>query len=216
MVRKMFLSFALACLLPRSLSLHISSSTALPDAVRDGDGVPPVSWKMSKQWMRFFTNFIENNSKDDVKTALELMVKMVGNIVEHPDEHKYKTIKMTSKALNKKVLGLNNSIEAMVAIGFQSDGNAFVNDGVTFSTEILSFMQADLHQLVDMADRASETSEFIKEFHAQAFEDGLSKAIAQSMEDSRSGANQQDEDSDLAAALAASMLTSNDNSSSQK
>lgn len=60
-----------------------------------------------------------NKDKEKVKICIETLVKILGNIEAHPDEEKYRKIRLSTKAFSEKIGPLKGSDEFLQAVGFQ-------------------------------------------------------------------------------------------------
>merc|ERR1719296_433413 len=58
-------------------------------------------------------------TSSDPKTALNTLLKVISNITSHPMEEKYRTIKSTNAAFQRKVGGIPGGKECMTAMGFE-------------------------------------------------------------------------------------------------
>jgi len=58
------------------------------------------------------------------RTGLETLIKVLDNIVSHPTEAKYRTLKIANAVFNRKLGGLPGGRACLLAAGFVSDGEA--------------------------------------------------------------------------------------------
>merc|ERR1719343_912123 len=58
-------------------------------------------------------------TSSDPKTAINTLLKIISNITSHPMEEKYRTIKSTNAAFQRKVGGIPGGKECMKAMGFE-------------------------------------------------------------------------------------------------
>lgn len=67
-----------------------------------------------------------NADEKVVFDAVDLLGKIVSNIIQNPNEEKYRKIKQTSAALNKKLLEVSGGMKCFESLGFQSVGDEYV------------------------------------------------------------------------------------------
>ncbi|KAG8454456.1 hypothetical protein GDO86_000903 [Hymenochirus boettgeri] len=60
-----------------------------------------------------------NKDREKVKVGIDTVAKYFGNIVSHPDEEKYQTIKLSNKVFQEKIHCLEGSHEFLQAVGFE-------------------------------------------------------------------------------------------------
>lgn len=63
------------------------------------------------------------NSVDDIKAALVVILKILGNIIANPSVEKYRKLSRQNAAFKKKVGDLSGGNECMIALGFQLQGD---------------------------------------------------------------------------------------------
>jgi UBX domain-containing protein 6 len=85
------------------------------------------------------------NVKDKAEQCVETLIKYLENIVNHPDEEKYRKIRMSNRIFSEKVKPVEGSLEFLTAAGFGEinlDGEEFLvwseeNDGSIENLNIL-------------------------------------------------------------------------------
>eukprot|EP00742_Colponemidia_sp_Colp-10_P001520 GILJ01001631.1.p1 GENE.GILJ01001631.1~~GILJ01001631.1.p1 ORF type:complete len:446 (+),score=90.43 GILJ01001631.1:48-1340(+) len=99
-----------------------SSAEAAPAAA------PAVAKKSPAELMSLALRMIRTLYRPDVrpgvaKTALTTMRLYVKNVVDHPDEEKYRKIRVTNEAFQTRVGKVNGGIDFLKAVGFVEDGD---------------------------------------------------------------------------------------------
>eukprot|EP00743_Colponemidia_sp_Colp-15_P001602 GILK01001749.1.p1 GENE.GILK01001749.1~~GILK01001749.1.p1 ORF type:complete len:455 (+),score=102.40 GILK01001749.1:70-1365(+) len=99
-----------------------SSTEAAPAAA------PAVAKKSPAELMSLALRMIRTLYRPDVrpgvaKTALTTMRVYVKNVVDHPDEEKYRKIRVTNEAFQTRVGKVNGGIDFLKAVGFVEDGD---------------------------------------------------------------------------------------------
>lgn len=59
-----------------------------------------------------------NKDRQKVKMCIETLCKYLDNIVNHPEEEKYRKIRVKNKAFSERVLSLHGTEEVLAAVGF--------------------------------------------------------------------------------------------------
>jgi ubiquilin len=65
-------------------------------------------------------------SASDYKTALTTLSRLLSNVIQHPLEDKYRKVKRTNAAFQKRLGRLNGANEAIISIGFEAVGEEWV------------------------------------------------------------------------------------------
>merc|ERR1712183_983242 len=100
-------------------------------------------------------NLTLNSSRVDV--ACQTLYKVVGNIVQNPDEEKYRKIRCSNKTFSEKVLPVKGTREFIKAIGFEEvEIDNDQNERDTF------FMMKQDNLDIDKLKRAVKTLEEVK------------------------------------------------------
>ena len=65
------------------------------------------------------SEIVAQNDDQKVQTGLNLLLRLVSNIIEKPTEQKYRTIKNTNAKLQKDLFSLKGGVSALIQeIGF--------------------------------------------------------------------------------------------------
>jgi len=77
---------------------------------------------------------VSKNDEVAVKAGLDLLMRLIGNVIDKPTETKFRTIKSSNAKLQKEVFSLQGGIsDLIVAMGFQkTDAEHFVFVGDYF------------------------------------------------------------------------------------
>jgi len=65
-------------------------------------------------------------SASDYKTALTTLSKLLSNVIQHPLEEKYRKVKQTNAAFQKRLGRLNGANDAIISIGFETVGEEWI------------------------------------------------------------------------------------------
>ncbi|XP_057546769.1 uncharacterized protein LOC130825517 [Amaranthus tricolor] len=82
----------------------------------------PVKPVTKAEQMRECLRSLKKNHKDEdarVKKAFQTLFTYAGNVVKHPDEEKYRKIRLTNQAFQDRVGGLKGGIEFLELCGFE-------------------------------------------------------------------------------------------------
>ena len=71
-------------------------------------------------WARLLSH---TDAKELIK-ACELISKVIGNIIENPNNEKYQTLKLSSKVVLKSIIPVSGAIDVLAAAGFTMDMDA--------------------------------------------------------------------------------------------
>ncbi|XP_069137511.1 peptide-N(4)-(N-acetyl-beta-glucosaminyl)asparagine amidase-like [Argopecten irradians] len=74
---------------------------------------------------------IADNGKEDFLTASEILLKFADNIINHPNEPKYRKIRLANPIIENKLLPVSGALECLFEMGFIEDG-----EFLTFPTNI--------------------------------------------------------------------------------
>uniref|UniRef100_A0A336M5Y8 CSON009594 protein n=1 Tax=Culicoides sonorensis TaxID=179676 RepID=A0A336M5Y8_CULSO len=58
------------------------------------------------------------NTKDKIETCVETLIRYIENIINHPDEEKYRKIRMSNRIFQEKVEHVEGALDFLRAIGF--------------------------------------------------------------------------------------------------
>lgn len=59
-----------------------------------------------------------NKSQENIQICVDTLTKCLNNVLEHPDEEKYRKIRVKSNAFQAKVIPIEGSLEFLQAVGF--------------------------------------------------------------------------------------------------
>ncbi|XP_055701462.1 peptide-N(4)-(N-acetyl-beta-glucosaminyl)asparagine amidase isoform X2 [Phlebotomus papatasi] len=78
---------------------------------------------------------VENLEEKDVeifRVSVEILLKLLDNVIKEPKNLKYRTIRMGNKTIKEKLLVLSGMKDLLLALGFEEDGEC-----LTLSTKVL-------------------------------------------------------------------------------
>ncbi|XP_055677517.1 UBX domain-containing protein 6 [Lutzomyia longipalpis] len=88
------------------------------------------------------------NTKEKADACVETLTKYLENIINHPDEEKYRKIRMSNRIFSEKVRNVEGSMEFLFAAGFEEqiiDGEAFLvyfSKGENFTEQLQVLLDA--------------------------------------------------------------------------
>ncbi|XP_033749677.1 peptide-N(4)-(N-acetyl-beta-glucosaminyl)asparagine amidase-like [Pecten maximus] len=93
---------------------------------------------------------INDNGKDEFLTASEILLKFADNIINHPNDPKYRKIRLANPTIENKLLPVSGALECLFEMGFIEDG-----EFLTFPTNIpptLTLIQVrnELHTAIQL------------------------------------------------------------------
>jgi hypothetical protein len=65
-----------------------------------------------------FARLLSHSNSLELKKGMELLLKIIGNIMEHPNEVKYQKLKLSSKVVHTKLLPVHGTMDILAAAGF--------------------------------------------------------------------------------------------------
>ncbi|CAG9332083.1 unnamed protein product [Blepharisma stoltei] len=65
---------------------------------------------------------IQENGPNNAQNGILILIKLLQNISEHPEEAKFRSIKKTNKAIQTKLLSLRNINDILYLIGYRDNG----------------------------------------------------------------------------------------------
>ncbi|XP_060064096.1 peptide-N(4)-(N-acetyl-beta-glucosaminyl)asparagine amidase-like [Ylistrum balloti] len=74
---------------------------------------------------------IDDNGKEEFLTASEILLKFADNIINHPNDSKYRKIRLSNPTVENKLLPVSGALECLFEMGFIEDG-----EFLTFPTNI--------------------------------------------------------------------------------
>jgi hypothetical protein len=88
--------------------------------------IPPANANPTPNTVNAALTTLRLNSSDVYKTALSTASKLLNNIVQHPMEEKYRSIKKSNAAFHKRLGGVNGGEALLLAAGFVLEEGIFV------------------------------------------------------------------------------------------
>ena len=83
------------------------------------------------------TEITSSHSDEENMTALDILLKLIGNILKYPKDEKYRTIKKSNKAIANKLLNIEGMHEFLLNIHYEDDSD--------------DTYQFDIHNFTDLA-----------------------------------------------------------------
>ena len=89
--------------------------------------------------------FVDSNDQALVTGAVQLLFKIVQNIISNPDDPKFRKIKTNSKLLNDKILSLKNGEVLLLQTGFVKENDEYVLHPDEFLYNYLIYIKQKFH-----------------------------------------------------------------------
>lgn len=105
--------------------------------------------------------FVDSNDQSLVPGAVQLLLKIVENIISHPDDPKFRKIKTNSKLLNDKILSLKNGEVLLFQTGFVKENDEYVLHPDEFLYNYLIYIKQKLEKFIDKINGLDKESEKI-------------------------------------------------------
>jgi len=104
-----------------------SGSTVIPPAASASASASAPSIAVSSNPLKSSLQQMKSSHPGiDYKIGLTTLSKLLQNVIQNPMEQKYRKVKKTNAAFQKKLGRLNGANEAILAIGFQTVGEEYV------------------------------------------------------------------------------------------
>lgn len=71
------------------------------------------------------TQCSQRNTKEAYLEAVRIILLLLDNIINHPNENKYRTIRIENKTIKEKLLTLEGCVELLTSIGFQRSDDQY-------------------------------------------------------------------------------------------
>jgi len=126
-----------------ALPAYNPSSTAMSPSIR-----PPHSLRATLEALRK-----QPAGVDAVRTLREIVTRAIN----HPDEPKYRQLRISNRALQDRLLSLNGGSEALAMIGFKSDGE-YLRIPIEFRVESLRCAGHAIQMCMEAAGGQDETT----------------------------------------------------------
>merc|ERR1719322_732161 len=92
-------------------------------------------------------SMLADNTDDVMEAAKEILVKMLGNIINDPNNTKYRAVKMSNKVIIEKLLPASGAFEILFSVGFEEADD-----------KLILPLGADLRVIKQFRDSISELS----------------------------------------------------------
>ena len=79
----------------------------------------------------------ESNDEKAVMQALDILLKLIKNILKSPQEEKFRKIKKTNKSIASKLLAVDGISELILALGFESISDEFYDFDINNYSELI-------------------------------------------------------------------------------
>ena len=73
----------------------------------------------SNQTVSECVNILTDNSTEEVIPAVDVLLKCVSNILQHPNNPKYRRLKLGSREVTERLLPVKGALECLFIIGFE-------------------------------------------------------------------------------------------------
>jgi len=93
--------------------------------------------------------FVDSNDQSVVPGAIELLIKIVKNILQHPHDEKFRKLKANNKLLSSKILCLHNGEFLFLQAGFIKVNDEYVLHPDEFLYDYLVFISSKLEKFMD-------------------------------------------------------------------
>ncbi|XP_064488822.1 UBX domain-containing protein 6-like [Ornithodoros turicata] len=104
-----------------------------------------------------------NSPREKVKVCVDTLVKCLSNVLEHPDEEKYRRLRLSNKVMQQKVLPLEGALDFLHAAGFvkmvlpheegQDEFLVFPDDGDLALLDVLRDALKNAEPILPVLDR---------------------------------------------------------------
>lgn len=94
---------------------------------------------------------LERNERVNLITAINIYLKLIGNILLNPQDEKYKKFKKTNPRISKELLSVDGMVEILIDSGFENDGDQFVlrRGGIGSITKLKSYYELFKRRIED-------------------------------------------------------------------
>lgn len=144
------------------------------------------SEELDSQLYSKLQSIIQNSGPEATQAGVSVLVKLLQNINEHPEEAKYRSIKKSNKVIGQKLLSLPGILEILQLIGYQdsaSDSLEFTHSLEILETviPIVEVIHSELAEMLKTdADRERERREKAIKDELRSKEEAKKRLIAQS------------------------------------
>merc|ERR1719361_1554555 len=85
---------------------------------------------------------LQDNDPDVKTEAVNILVKLLTNVINHPGELKYRQIKLANKTIEEKLLPASGAFEVLFSCGFEESEDKLVLPFAVSNTIIKDFLTA--------------------------------------------------------------------------
>eukprot|EP00344_Euplotes_crassus_P006458 CAMPEP_0196996226 /NCGR_PEP_ID=MMETSP1380-20130617/2159_1 /TAXON_ID=5936 /ORGANISM="Euplotes crassus, Strain CT5" /LENGTH=189 /DNA_ID=CAMNT_0042412123 /DNA_START=1 /DNA_END=570 /DNA_ORIENTATION=- len=123
------------------------------------------------------------NDDSSIITGLEILIKLIKNILKSPHEEKFRNIKKTNKAISTKLLSLSGIEDLILALGYKDDNDEFYVFDIDKYSDLYKLKRAiqefhDEKRKKYMTPEELEKFEILQEQKRKFYEDNKKKAKA--------------------------------------
>lgn len=97
---------------------------------------------------------LERNDRTQLIAAISIYLKLIGNILEHPNEEKYRKFKKTNPRISKELLNIDGMSDILIDSGFEHDGDQFIlrRGGIGSITKLKSYHELFKRRIDDFKE----------------------------------------------------------------
>mmetsp|Transcript_18164 Transcript_18164/g.35684 ORF Transcript_18164/g.35684 Transcript_18164/m.35684 type:complete len:616 (+) Transcript_18164:417-2264(+) len=130
-----------------------ATATAAAPAAAPATSAPPTPAAPGAAALRTCLQNLESkNGRTRTKDAVQVMLLYVKNIVAHPDDVKYRSIRQGNTKFSSKIADCSGGLDCMKALGFehqQRNGEPYLVLKSGESTDVMSARQEELKRVID-------------------------------------------------------------------
>ena len=101
-------------------------------------------------------SMLADNSDTVMNDAKDILVKLLGNVLNDPNNTKYRAVKLTNKAIEEKLLPAAGAFEILFSVGFEEADDKLILPLSADLKTIKSFKEAVSNISKDRIQAASE------------------------------------------------------------
>ena len=125
-------------------------------------------------------NEIVQKKPNQYKTAFNILFKLLNNIIEHPDDPKFRVIKKTNQIISSELLTIPEIIEVLEVLGYE-EGSGEKKDCLVYegnSFESLKECVQLLQKLIQNSQNAQQTGKYKVMLYQYDLTQGLAKNLS--------------------------------------
>ena len=123
---------------------------------------------------------VDNNDQSVVPGAIELLLKVVKNVILKPSDEKFRKIKTNNKYLNNKLLCLNHGEVLLLRTGFIKENDEYILYPDEFLYNHLVYISSKLEKFMKVInDRTKESEKYSTNDRSAAPDDSNILAMQQ-------------------------------------